>query len=69
MRSDQDIEREANYFAMCLLMPEDWLHHELAGQPPFDIESDERIAELAKHYGVSVQLMMMRLHQLGYLGE
>lgn len=69
MRTEQDAEREANYFALCLLVPERFLRTDLEGQPPFDVESDVRIIELAKRYDVSVQLMILRLVELGYLRE
>lgn len=70
MKTDKDIEREASYFAMCLLIPEHFLKADLDTPefaPPFDAEEDERIAALAKRYRVSLQLMIMRLSELGYL--
>lgn len=61
-------ELEANYFAMCLLIPESLLNDDLESDefaPPFDIESDKRIEELAKRYKVSAQLMTYRLIDMG----
>jgi len=60
-------EQEANYFAMCLLMPEDWLRADLKGKMFFDTESDPAISVLAKRYQVSEQLMIIRLVQIGVL--
>ena len=59
------MEQEANAFAMELLMPYDWLVVDLqAMHPPLDYESDKRIAGLAKKYGVSEQLMLVRIAAL-----
>lgn len=64
---DRD-ELEANYFAMCLLIPEHMIESDLATEefaPPFDFEEDQRIKILAKRYQVSEQLMLFRLIDLG----
>lgn len=59
------MDQEANAFAMELLMPYDWLVADLqAMTPPLDYESDKRIAGLAKKYGVSEQLMLVRIAAL-----
>lgn len=61
-------ELEANYFAMCLLIPEHMIESDLATEefaPPFDFEEDERIKTLAQRYKVSQQLMLFRLIDLG----
>lgn len=69
-------ELEANLFAVELLMPEPWLRRDCRmmfdiakGQrgPRFDIEYDPRIEQLADRYQVSVQLMTIRLIDLGLL--
>ena len=59
------MEREANYFAMCLLMPEEWLRRDVEAIGGVDIEDDVAMTKLAKKYKVSVTLMAMRLGQLG----
>jgi Zn-dependent peptidase ImmA (M78 family) len=64
---DRD-ELEANYFAMCLLIPEEFILADLASVefvPPFDFEDDPRIKLLAQRYKVSEQLMLFRLIDLG----
>ena len=64
---DRD-EIEANYFAMCLLIPEQFINADLETKefaPPFDIENDPRIISLAQRYRVSEQLMLFRLIDLG----
>lgn len=69
MQPDRD-EIEANYFAMCLLIPEQFISTDLETDefaPPFDIENDPRIKLLARRYQVSEQLMLYRLFDLGYM--
>lgn len=61
-------EIEANEFAMCLLMPENFLRRDI-GDAPLDLIDDKRIKELAKRYQVSPQLMTLRLCKLGYFGR
>lgn len=58
------MEREANQFAMELLMPYDWLMEDLRQIGPIDWESDPNIKTLAKKYNVSEQLMTIRVGQL-----
>lgn len=57
-------EREANFFAAELLMPEHFLKAEALS---FDLVDDAAAKDLAKRYGVSVQAMMIRLANLGIL--
>lgn len=64
-----DVEdAEANYFAMCLLMPEDFVRAEVAKIGWFDIEDDRAMKTLAKKFQVSVTMMTMRLGQLYFAG-
>lgn len=63
--SDKVEEHEANYFAMCLLMPEQFLRKDLAEMDGIDLTEDQPIRKLAQRYGVSVALMTLRLSQLG----
>jgi Zn-dependent peptidase ImmA (M78 family) len=59
-----DKEIEANQFAAELLMPAAWLLEDLK-DCQVDLESDQdKIAELAKKYEVSVQAMTIRLSTL-----
>lgn len=59
-------ETEANYFAMCILIPEEWLRRDLAEMFPngIDLMQDD-VDKLAKRYQVSVQLMTFRLTDIG----
>lgn len=65
---EQEREIEANYFAMCLLLPEDLVRAEVERLAPqgFDIDDDPAIVEMTKLFRVSLQLMVIRLCQLGY---
>lgn len=68
-----EAEREANLFAAELLMPEDLLRAELRDTQHLRIDDaevavDELLVRLAGKYGVSKQVMMFRLANLGYLG-
>ena len=60
-------EAEANYFAMCLLIPEDMIRKDLEGESGFDIVDDPRIKNLARRDGVSIQTMIIRLADLGFV--
>lgn len=62
-----DYEKEANLFAAELLMPVHFLEHDLAGRVGLDLHDDGFIPTLAKKYGVSVQALMFRLQNLGYV--
>jgi len=61
-----DEEREANIFAMELLMPEHLVRQEI--RLPLDLERDPEIKRLAKLFQVSVQVMTIRLTKLGLIG-
>lgn len=66
-RPDSVMEREANQFAMELLMPRKWLESDVK-----KIEKDgggldeEHVKKLAKRYQVSEMMMTLRLVDLGY---
>lgn len=66
MAVDDDMEREANEFAMELLMPSAWLKRDAAG---IDMGDDEALAKLAKKYKVPVGLLCIRLGQLIPIGK
>lgn len=57
-------EAEANYFAMCLLMPEAFVRREVARFAAFDINNEKHVAQLAKTFQVSPGMMGYRLAQL-----
>lgn len=63
------IEREANFFAAELLMPQSFLEKDTAGHSVVDLlDPDERVLrDLAKKYRVSVQALTFRLANLGFI--
>jgi Zn-dependent peptidase ImmA (M78 family) len=62
--TDQEQDEEANYFAMCLLMPREMVRAELDAHGPLDMHDDKSIANLARKFGVSVPIFCLRLQQL-----
>lgn len=62
-------EREANYFAQALLMPEAFLAADLKEMAFLDAIEDERLENLAGKYGVSRHMLLCRLHSVGLLEE
>lgn len=59
-------EREANVFAMELLMPRDWILRDVETYREQAGNDSERLVEiLAKRYEVSAFVMTMRLTSLG----
>jgi len=63
------IEREANFFAAELLMPQSFLEKDLAEHSVVDLlDPDEKVLkDLAKKYRVSVQALTFRLANLGLI--
>jgi Zn-dependent peptidase ImmA (M78 family) len=60
-------DKEANAFAMALLMPAEWLTRdadEIAASS--GVLDDADVSSLAKRYRVSVVMMTIRLRELGY---
>lgn len=58
-------DREANYFAMCLLMPEQFVRKEVAAMGGrFDMADDNQLKILAKRFEVGVGMMTLRLSQI-----
>lgn len=60
-------EVEANRFAAELLMPEEILEREIERLGVYDVCDDKAMAQLAKHFQVSVQAMSNRLMTLQYI--
>jgi Zn-dependent peptidase ImmA (M78 family) len=54
-------EAEASHFAMCLLMPADWLRADIRLMGGVDIEDGRDIDKLARKYRVSPTLMAVRI--------
>ena len=59
-----DMEREANYFARCLLMPRQFLLADLKALGGVDLCEDDQVSKLAKKYGVSISLMALRIYEV-----
>lgn len=59
-------EVEANAFAASLLMPDEFVHQDLAGQT-IDVLDDAALRALAQSYQVSQLAFTIRLTELGYL--
>jgi Zn-dependent peptidase ImmA (M78 family) len=62
------VEIAANAFAAELLMPAAMLKHDLEGHT-VDYEDDELVRQLADRYKVSLQAMIIRLTNLGLMGQ
>lgn len=60
-----EMEREANQFAMVLLMPEKLVRDWLKVHPPLDFSEDDTTKALAKDFQVSITVAALRLQQLG----
>jgi Zn-dependent peptidase ImmA (M78 family) len=67
MNDNDEMDREANYFAMCLLMPEPLLREAVQGMKGFDLSDDKQIGKLADKFKVSISIMAIRLGQIGLL--
>lgn len=63
---DKD-EREANFFAAELLMPIHFIEEDLSKNNRMDIVDEDFIGELANKYEVSLQAMIFRLANLGFI--
>lgn len=62
MSSDLDVEREANYFAMHLLVPSSLLRAELDKIGGIDLSADDgTLKKLAKKFGVSEAVIAFRV--------
>jgi len=57
---DRDVEKEANIFAVCLLIPADLLRKEL-DRKPLDLGDDKRFKELCKLFDVTPAMMTLRM--------
>lgn len=55
---------EANFFALCLLMPEHLVRAEVRKMGGVDLGGNEDIRKLAKTFGVPETAMAVRLGQL-----
>ena len=57
-------EREANYFARCLLMPRKFLIADLKALGGVDLCEDDQVKILSKKYRVSISLMALRIYEV-----
>jgi Zn-dependent peptidase ImmA (M78 family) len=64
-----EYEREANLFAATLLMPSEFLEADLQNEEYVDLLDDDFLHGVARRYGVSVQALVNRLKNLGYIPE
>lgn len=64
--TNKQLEKEANYFAMCLLMPAHLVKQE-AAKLTLDLTDDNAIKSLAKTFDVSITAMTLRLCHLKIL--
>jgi len=62
--NDPQMEREANLFAMELLMPESLLRADIKKMGGIDLHDSNGIRNLAKQYKVDAGVMAARLGQL-----
>lgn len=62
-------EREANFFAAELLMPQQFIKADLEKVTQMDLEGGEILANLASRYEVSTQALLFRLSYLGYIKQ
>lgn len=60
-------EREANFFAASLLMPEQFIAKDLAEVDQMDLVNEAYLEKLAGRYQVSTQALVFRLANLRYL--
>ena len=60
----EEMDHEANYFAMCLLLPKDLVLKEVK---QLDLCDDDGLKRISRKFGVSLTLMVLRLRDLGVI--
>lgn len=63
---DEMNEAEANYFAMCLLLPKELVLEYVAANP-LDLADDQALRSFARKFGVTETLAAKRLSNMGLL--
>lgn len=63
-RNKDEIEREANQFAMSLLMPKEMLMDEINKIGGINLVDDTQVMKLAKTFKVPITAMALRLGQI-----
>lgn len=61
-RHEPEMEREANIFACCLLMPKALIEEDM--KKGFDLGNDDMVAKLAKKYDVPLNALVFRIYLL-----
>lgn len=61
MPDDPEYEREANYFALHLLIPTQMLHEEVRKLGGVDLTEEAQLKKLAKIFGVTPGMIAFRL--------
>ena len=64
MRTGNDLEREASYFAACILIPKHLIVEDL--RQGIDLSDDKALDKLCKKYGVTQATMTLRLSVLNH---
>lgn len=64
MQTPREMEQEADLFARCLLMPEEWLRDEVAKIPAFSLLNPAQVKQLAKTFAVAPEMMAFRLGEI-----
>ena len=63
--NDEPMEhREANAFAMALLMPAEWIRRDVRAVGGIDPDDQKAMRKMADRYGVSITLMAFRIGML-----
>jgi Zn-dependent peptidase ImmA (M78 family) len=61
-RQEPELEREANIFACCLLMPKKLIEQDMKNG--FDLGNDDMVKQLAKKYDVPMNALIYRIYLL-----
>ena len=65
----RDLDAEASYFALCLLMPRSLLVEDVRKMGSVDLADDRQVQALADRYQVSVAMLVWRLRDLAEKGD
>lgn len=64
MQTPDEMQREADLFARCLLMPEEWVRDEARKIKGFSLLEQDHVKRLAKTFAVSPEIMAFRLGEI-----
>lgn len=68
-KGTDEAEREANFFAAALLMPKKFIDKDFGKEEYVDLFDDDFLSTLARKYCVSIQALVNRLKNIGYIQE